>query len=234
MKKTRVLKVLAGLAVMSASVVSADVVAQYNFSADLNATSSDANVTANAFTVGAGISGSGRSGSSQSLFARASVTDAANQISLANAITANDYFSFTVDVDAGFEMDLTSFTFDAGYTRNGSFTGKQFKTYLLTSIDGFNTGGLIGSETVDATVNGGSLQYPNGTTTISLAGAQYQDLTGSTEFRLYISDNTGATDYIHRIDNVTLNGTVIPEPGTISMISAAGLGILFIRRRMMM
>ena len=234
MKKTKAVQILAGLALLSASVVSADVLASYDFASDLTATTEDANVTANDFTVGAGITGSGRSSGSKSLFARASLTDGANQISLANAITANDYFSFTVDVDAGYEMDLTNFQFDLGYTRNGSFDGKQFRTYLMTSIDGFTTADFYDFDTVDVTVNGAVLTYPNGTKTISLAGAQFQNITTSTEFRLYIADNTGSADFIHRIDNVTLNGTVIPEPGTIGLVSAAGLGILFIRRRLML
>ena len=213
----------------------ADVIANYNFSADLSATASDANVTANALTVGAGLGASGRSGSSFSLFARASETDADNEISIVKAIAAADYFSFTVDVAAGFQMDLTSLSFDAGYTRIGSFEGKRFKTYLLTSIDGFDDAGdIIGSETVDVTVNGGSLQYPNGTTTNSLAGAQFQGITTSTEFRLYIADDTGVSDYIHRIDNLVLNGVVsaaVPEPSGLVLLGSGFAALLFARRR---
>ena len=222
--------------------LSAETIVQYSFSSNLNATTEDANLTASAVTLGSGLSANpsgdgnaGRSGSSNSLFARASVTNPTNQITSATAITANDYFSFTVDVGSGFEMDLTSLTFDLGYTRNGSFEGKQFRTYLLTDIDGFSSSNLVGYDTVDATVNGGSLQYPNGTTTITLSGAQYQNLTGSTEFRLFIADNTGSSDYIHRIDNVTLNGEVaaiVPEPGSLAMLGGLmALGYVMVRRR---
>ncbi len=225
----------AAVGLMTSASLSAATIAQYTFALDLSATTVDANITANAFTVGAGIAGAGRSGTSASLFARASVTDASNVISSTTAIGANDYFSFSVGANSGFEMDLTSITFDLGYTRNGNHTGKQFTTYVLSSIDGFTSSALLGFDTVDVTVDGGSLQYPNSTATISLAGAQFQDLTSSTEFRLYIADNTGGSDYIHRIDNVTLNGevvTVVPEPGNFALIGGLlALGWVMIRRR---
>ena len=224
-----------GLVCMVCSVTAnADLLAEYTFASNMDPTTENANVAAGGITVGSGITGAGRSGGSESLFARASVTDGANQISLANAIPANDYFSFTVAPDAGYEMDLTSLTFDLGYTRIGSFESKQFRTYLLTDIDGFTTGGLLGYDTVDVTVNGGSLQYPNPTASISLGGAQFQDLTGTVEFRLYIADNTGGNDYIHRIDNIGLNGTVsvIPEPATMGLLGIGGLVTMALRRRM--
>lgn len=231
--------ILAGLSIaavglMASANLSAQTIVQYDFNTNLSATTADANLTVGDITVGSGLDTAGRSGSSNSLFARASETDAANQISLANAITSNDYFSFTVDVDSGFEMDLTSLAFDLGYTRNGGFEGKQFRTYVLTDIDGFTAANNLGFDTVDVDINGGSLQYPNGTATISLAGAQFQGITSSTEFRLYISDNTGSADYIHRIDNVTLNGAVsaIPEPGTFALLGGLfALGSVMLRRR---
>ena len=225
----------AAVGLMTSASLSAATIAQYTFASNLSATTEDANLTASAFTVGAGIAGAGRSGSSASLFARASVTDSSNVISSTTAIGANDYFSFSVGANSGFEMDLTSITFDLGYTRNGGFEGKQFRTYVLSSIDGFTSSALLGFDTVDVTVNGSSLQYPNSTATISLAGAQFQDLTSSTEFRLYIADNTGSADYIHRIDNVTLNGEVVafvPEPGNFALIGGLlALGWVMIRRR---
>ena len=227
---------IVAIALFSTSCLSAATITEYTFAADTSATSSDTNVTASTITLGSGIAGTdaGRSSSSNSLFARASVTHAGNQLSIVNAIADNDYFSFTVDVHAGYEMDLTSFQFDLGYTRNGAFEGKQFKAYLLTSIDGFvDVGDIIGSETVDVDINGASLQYPNGTTTISLAGTQFQNITTSTEFRIYIADNTGSNDYIHRIDNVVLNGTVsaVPELGSYALFGGLfALGYVMVRR----
>ena len=228
---------IVAITLFSISALSAAILVEYKFDSDTSATSVDANLTAGTITLGSGIAGSdaGRSGSSNSLFARASVTHTANQLSIVNAIADNDYFSFTVDVNAGYEMDLTSFKFDLGYTRSGAFDGKQFKAYLLTSIDGFvEAGDIVGSATVNVDINGASLQYPNGTTTISLAGTQFQNITTSTEFRIYIADNTGSNDYIHRIDNVVLNGTVspIPELGSYALFGGLfALGCVCLRRR---
>lgn len=233
-------RILAGLSIatvglMASANLSAQVIVQYTFDTDLSATTEDANLTASGITFGSGIAGAdaGYSGSSNSLYARASVTHPDNQIDLSKAITDNDYFSFTVDVDSGFEMDMVSFSFDLGYTRNGSFEGKQFRAYLLTDIDGFTAGDLLGFDTVDVDINGASLQYPNATASISLSGTQFQNITTATEFRLYISDNTGSTDYIHRIDNVTLNGTVsaIPEVETFALLGGFfALGSVMLRR----
>ena len=227
---------VAVLGLLASANLSAQTIVQYDFSTDLSATTEDANLTASGITVGSGITGANRSGSSNSLFARASVTHSSNQLSIGNAIVDNDYFSFTVDVDAGYEMDLTSFQFDLGYTRNGSFDGKQFKAYLLTSIDGFvDAGDIVGSETITVDANTGTATYPSGTTTISLSATQYQDISSTTEFRIYIADNTGGADYVHRIDNVTLNGTVsavIPEPGTYALLGGLFVfGTVLLRRR---
>ena len=86
-------------------------------------------------------------------------------------------------------MDLSSFTFEHGYSRNGSFAGKQSRAYLLSDINGFASDQFIAFHDEFFDVNGGSINYGSAAT-ISLAAAEYQGLTGTTEFRLYFADNT--------------------------------------------
>lgn len=226
----------AAVGLMTSASLSATTIAQYTFASNLSATTEDANLTASAVTIGSGLAGdANRSSGTFSLYARTSATAHGGTISLGSAIPGNDYFSFTVGADSGFEMDLTSFEFDLGYTRNGGYDNKNLRAYVLTSIDGFTTGGLIGYETVAIGANTSSAVYPNGTKTISLAGAQFQDITSNTEFRLYLSDDTNNSNVMHRIDNLTLNGevvAVVPEPGNFALIGGLlALGWVMIRRR---
>ena len=225
------------LALLSAAHLSAQTIVEYSFNVDSNASTVDTNLTASAVALGAGIAGgAGLSGSSNSLFARASSTHSSNLLSIGHAIADNDYFSFTVDVDTGYQMDLSSFQFDLGYTRNGTFNNKEFKAYLLTSIDGFvDANDILGSQQITVGANTTTATYPNGTTTITLSSlSQYQGITSSTEFRIYIADTTGNSNYIQRLDNFTLNGavTAVPEPGTFALLGGSlALGFVMLRRR---
>jgi len=230
----------AAVGLMTSASLSAATIAQYTFASNLSATTEDANLTADTIAIGAGITGAGRSGGAGpdavagSFFLRSSVTDGNNQVSLANAVTADDYISFDLTVADGFEMDLSSFTFEHGYSRNGNFAGKQSRAYLLSDINGFASDQFIAFHDEFFDVNGGSINYGSAAT-ISLAAAEYQGLTGTTEFRLYFADNTGGSDYIHRFDDLSFNGTVVsavPEPGTYALMSGLlALCSVMLRRR---
>ena len=230
----------AAVGLMTSASLSAATIAQYTFASNLSATTEDANLTADTIAIGAGITGAGRSSGAGpdavagSFFLRSSVTDGNNQVSLANAVTADDYISFDLTVADGFEMDLSSFTFEHGYSRNGNFAGKQSRAYLLSDINGFASDQFIAFHDEFFDVNGGSINYGSAAT-ISLAAAEYQGLTGTTEFRLYFADNTGGSDYIHRFDDLSFNGTVVsavPEPGTYALMSGLlALCSVMLRRR---
>ncbi|WP_372795840.1 PEP-CTERM sorting domain-containing protein [Pontiella sp.] len=57
---------------------------------------------------------------------------------------------------------------------------------------------------------------------------------GSPETALYMTPDNTASNNRWNITGLTVQYTVIPEPATLGMILASGLGVLFIRRRFMM
>ena len=217
----------------------AAVIAEYDFNTDLNASTADSNITAGAVTSGAGISGagnSGRSGVTDSLFALASATSTAS-ISVGTAIANDDYFSVTLGADVGYYMDLDSITLDYGYTRNGAIFGdKDLKAYIFSSFTGFaDAGDILGDLVITTTVSDNSLQYPGAlpNLTVDLSAFDYVWSGGEIEFRIYLSDTSNSNGYVHRIDNVTLNGTVavVPEPSTTALLGLGGLAVLLRRKR---
>jgi len=240
MKKTfKTLMTVAALAALRLPSASAAVLAEYDFNTDLNASTADANITVGTVTSGAGISGSGESGRSSfsnSLYALASATSTTS-ISVGTAIAADDYFSVTVGANSGYYMDLDSITLDYGYTNNsGSFGAKDLKAYIFSSVDGFvDAGDILGSEVIQTTVDNNSLQYPGGSPslTVDLSAYSYVWSGGEIEFRIYLADNTNSSAYVHRIDNVTLNGTVavVPEPSSTALLGLGGLAVLLRRKR---
>lgn len=215
----------------------AAVIVQYNFDTDLNASTADANITAGTVTSGAGISGdSGRSGFTDSLFALASATSTTS-ISVGTAIAADDYFSVTIGADSGYYMDLDSITLDYGYTNNsGPFGTKDLKAYVFSSFTGFvDAGDILGSEVIETTVDNNSLQYPGGSPslTVDLSAYGYVWSGGAIEFRIYLADDTNNSAYVHRIDNVTLNGIVaaVPEPSSTALLGLGSLALMLRRKR---
>ena len=196
---------------MMCSVSQAAVIAEYNFGADLAATTEGANVTASDIGLSSGIAGAGVAGRSSTdggcLYVRCSGTGLTD---LAGAIADIDYVSFTIDVAAGYEMDLTSLTLEQGYTNNTTYTGKFLTADLLTSVGGFTAADGVSSITSYATTpqSGFTVYYQSWTIDSEFSGVEFQGLTGSTEFRFYLTDNTNSADIIHRFDDIVLNGTV--------------------------
>ncbi|HUR66785.1 MAG TPA: T9SS type A sorting domain-containing protein [Chitinophagaceae bacterium] len=134
-----------------------------------------------------------------------------NPNTLAEAVTGNDYFQFTVTPNAGFSFTPTSFVFNWDH----SATGPASVT-LRSSIDGFSTN--LGS----VTGMPASLSINN---TIPIPGLT--NLSSATTFRLYgysatATGGTGGFDVGSNIVNVQLNGTTAAIALPVSLRSFSG------------
>ncbi|MEM1059862.1 MAG: PEP-CTERM sorting domain-containing protein [Verrucomicrobiota bacterium] len=141
----------------------------------------------------------------------------------AAAVSNDVYWSFDVDPDSGFTMDLDSITFDLSVANNA----RPMSYVLRSSLDNFASD-IVGTEVVDLAAQGFTL------TTLNLPSLDFDDLTNSVEFRLYTWSTAGggSSGSAWRFDNITLNGTVtvIPEPTSAALVASA-FGFLLLRRR---
>jgi hypothetical protein len=215
----------ASLAIL-ASASQAAVLAQYDFTTALTASSIGASttgvgVTAGSFAVtlgnyssGIGISTAGNS------YLRSQFTGVDSTAALADT----DYFSVTISAsNIGETLDLSSVTFLLGTTHDNttSFTTEAF---LQSSVGGFGTGNptITGSNTTRTSTTSGF----NGTAaTFDLTS--FSDVSSIT-FQIRFADNLDQNGKLTRIDDFTLNGTVVPEPSTALL---GGLGMLALLRR---
>lgn len=207
------------------------VLAEYAFnSGSASATNADANVTAEDFTVGSGLSGgAGFSGSSNSAFARSNFTFGST-LGFSFAKNNSEYLSVTIGPDPGYYMDLDSFTFDFGYTSTIADTA-DLRYYVTTSVD--NHTNFLNFDTVTSvSVNNPTPTYPLSNNT-DLSAFNYVWDGNDIEFRIYLIDEYNANDVIHRIDNVILNGTIaaVPEPSSTALLGLGALAIALRRKR---
>jgi len=138
------------------------------------------------------------------------------ETSLANAITAEDYFTWTINADPGYVFAVTNVAFNFQRSSTG---GQDWA--LRSSADGFATD----IQTWSALGNG---SY-NTDTVLGSAS--------SLEFRFYGyngSSTAGTAGFEGTGDDLTVYGTLaaIPEPTTLALL-AAGLALLLNRRRKM-
>ncbi|XAM00588.1 PEP-CTERM sorting domain-containing protein [Phycisphaeraceae bacterium D3-23] len=143
------------------------------------------------------------------------------------------YTEFTLTPGGGQSIDFTTLTYTTvGNSESNTATGMTM--FLSTDIGGFGIANSVASDTVDAaSITAGDLRYD----------LDISSLTGvatPVTVRLYIVDNNddvgpggnsfaplagsnSATDV-----GLIVNGTVVPEPGSLALLS---LGGLFIARR---
>lgn len=119
----------------------------------------------------------------------------------------------------------------------GSSNGNVWEGNASTLTDyNLNTGDEYTSSAQGVAAAG--IQLSSGTTgaqsvdlTFDMSGYAVSDITGYDYLGVFISRNSAGATPMATINDITV--TAIPEPATLGLISAFGMGILFVRRRFM-
>ena len=207
--------------VCAAGLARADLIAEYTFpslsglppAAGYNPTASDPGVTASPVTVGAGITFVEISNPVTNYATQPVLRiDPAGSTTPAAAVTANRYWTFSVTPNLT-PLNLSQLRFDAG--RGGGSAPRGFALY--SSVDAFATP-LLSADV--PTVRPTFTPY-----TVDLTGAAHQGLAVGTpvSFRFYVYSPAGGSTL--EFDNVSLTGTVVPEPTGFALLLAGGLGL---------
>lgn len=152
--------------------------------------------------------------------------------SLAQAITFDHYIQISVTVASGYELDLNNIEMYG----QSSGTGWDALAFM-SAIAGYTAGNELETVTgISGDTGGFDTDSSGWGAPIDLSGAAYQNLTGTTTFRLYGWGATGSTGVSSLRDlsgdDLVINGTltVVPEPATIGLIVLAGLLAGTVRR----
>jgi hypothetical protein len=229
---------LAAMALAACTSANASVIAEYTFPLVSGAVSSPTtqtattvalNVTASTFggvgvSYSAGLAGGADTGSTSDLG-----NAFLNRANTSTVKSESHYFSFTVTPDADNKLNLTTLNFFYGDAQTEA-SPTVLNLGLYTSVDSYaaQVGSTLSwspSATIAPTyfTTASGAQYA----TLDLSGPAFQNLTTATTFRIYGWDNSTVGGQL-RIDDVQLNGTVVPEP---SAALLGGLGLLALLRR---
>lgn len=229
------------VALVAAATVQADVLAMWDIEQDMSAS------TAPVTTVGSGLSSTALDASAAALgttriapgisWPDAVGTFAENwrlSSSIEFALQEDIYYGFTLTPDAGKTLNLDNVfgrfsVNDGGGSADVTFT-------LMSSQTGFDTNGVLGSLNVTATGTGYNPAVY--TADFDLSGeAALQNVATATEFRIYFNSAEGNRMGIGQAwgvagdEDLRVDGSVIPEPGTLGLLVFASAGMLWFRRR---
>ena len=206
----------------------ATVVALYPFTGNsLASTGNNAQSTATAITLGSGLTGTNRFTTTGTTAPALRInTDETDGTTFATAVTANDFFTFTLTPASGYRFVFQNFTVDlatsaATFTTNvrlqASINGSAFVN-VDTVSDFSNT--TFTTQTFDLSFGNTNAAIQNGASVL---------------LRVLAYDTANSAANYTAFDNITVNATLqaIPEPGTTALVAfgATAAGGLLLRRR---
>lgn len=192
----------------------AEILVSYEFTgasaAQTSGSATGTNVTFGAFTGGGAAGTIGFSGSTNSIYARWNATGATatDGDTLAEAITLGNYATFTLTNSTGQAVDLTNLTFDIFF--EPYTTGVETSVFVMSDSSGFTDGDQLGGVTYASGTAPGLADTPD-TITADLSSLGNLAASDTIEFRLYFVDDSDSNNHLFRVDNVTVNGTVVPS-----------------------
>lgn len=202
----------------------ADVIVSYNLAAAASTTTRSTAAAVHADVTASSYTASGGTAIAATGTHYVQVDTSSGKLATLDAAIANNvYGEFSVTVDSGMRLDLSSLAF--GMRNDRGVIGEVFTVHLRSSLDNYASDvASVSQVRVDnATTQGPTLQ------SITLNSAAFRNLTGTTTFRLYMVTNIvdhAGSQFVRITPNIALNGTIsaVPEPGTCAL---AGLGGLF-------
>lgn len=165
----------------------------------------------------------------------------------ATPVSTDDYLGFTLTANQN-DLGLSDLSFDLGTSvgantnatnAQGTFENLTTNVQVFYSIDSGTTFAAIGALHQSIADNSATGANNAGVFTgmnnfnVDLSSLPLLDTTETIEFRLAFGDNRGGGSNVmgHYVDNVIIEGAVIPEPGSLALAGIAGLGMLARRRR---
>jgi hypothetical protein len=142
-----------------------------------------------------------------------------------DSFDTDHYYEFTLTPDApgqALSLNNLTFIFNISSSGAGNSSGYQLRYDDLSDGAGFIT---IGTTELATNTTAVSANF-------DLSGAAFSNLTSGITFRIDVRDTgSNANNVSVRIDDVTVTGAVIPEPGTFGLGCLAAASVLFARRR---
>ncbi len=150
------------------------------------------------------------------------------------AITGNDYFTFTITPDAGKVVSYSDLFLRHTTQANAQPATTVFT--LMSSVSGFTSSD--GLDTIIMTASAAGANLGSGTFDLSGESALQNVVAGTAvEFRIYAHTTAGEMTrlgigeaFYQDRDDLTLSGTVVPEPATVGMLGLGALVAVIARR----